>query len=173
MLLFHHVHVVSHVPHSDLVIEVETIFFTLQRKHSREQVRCWGIRRSSASPRLPRNSFGLRLAIVQDRPYPYPSNRPPSNATTKHACGPSKWSSSSDPDKTESDGRDPLQNSCQKSQEQRSIDLMSSTDYFLFWKARLQIAERCKYPSGRVAPDEVKISIRFACIIRNHPLRRE
>ena len=71
------------------------------------QVRCGGIRRSSASPRPPYD--GTPSASVWPSPRqtpgpscPYHPGRIPLDAITKHAGGPSAWSSPSDPDRRES-----------------------------------------------------------------------
>ena len=78
------------------------------------QVRCGVIRRSSASPRPPCD--GIPSASVWPSPIhtpgptrPYPSDRPPPDAYMKPVDAPSAWSSLSDLDKKESDGRDPPQ----------------------------------------------------------------
>ena len=59
-----------------------------------------------------RYSLGLRLAIAQAdaRPAaPKSSDKTPPDATTMHAGGFSAWSCLSDPERTESDERDPMQ----------------------------------------------------------------
>ena len=76
------------------------------------QVRYGGIRRSSASPRSPCD--GTPSASVWPSPTqtpglpcPHPSDRTPPDATMRRVDAPSAWSSASDLDNKELDGRDP------------------------------------------------------------------
>ena len=74
-------------------------------------VRYGGIRRSSASPRPPCNGTPSASVWPSPRqtpgpPCPHPTDRTPPDATIKRVGAPSAWTSPSDLDRKESDGRD-------------------------------------------------------------------
>ena len=78
------------------------------------QVRYGGIRRSSASPRLPCDGTPSASVWPSPRqtpgpPCPNPSDRTPPDATMKPVGAPSAWSSPSDIGKKASDGQNPPQ----------------------------------------------------------------
>ena len=68
------------------------------------QVRSGDIRRSSAPPRPPCD--GTIAQQTPCSPCPYPSDRTPLDATMKRVDTPAAWSSHSEPDETQPDGRD-------------------------------------------------------------------
>ena len=85
---------------------------TIRRHNAACQVRYGSIRGSSASSRPPCDDIPSAFVWPSPRhtpgpPGPYPSDMTPPDATMKRVDAPSAWSSSSDLDKKESDGRDP------------------------------------------------------------------
>ena len=77
-------------------------------------IRYGGIRRSSASPRSPRDGIPSASVCPSPRtkrglPCPYPSDRTSRDANMKPVDAPSVWSSTTVLDKKESDGWDPPQ----------------------------------------------------------------
>ena len=96
------------------ILDVDNIRFplTISATHVRSgKVKYGGIRPNSASPRPPCD--GIPSASIwpspRQTPCPYRSDRTPSDAIMKRVDAPSAWTSPSDLDKKESDGRDPPQ----------------------------------------------------------------